>query len=172
MGKMGRRYRAADFAAMVKSARELMPGVSIWTDLIAGFPGEEDADHAATITMVRELALSRLHVFPYSPRPGTPAARMKDDVPPDIKKRRATELQELGGELAFAYHRAQVGRELQVLVERVVDANGRRYAEGYAGNYVQVRVALDATAAEAACAAGGFATALVETAYPRLVKAK
>lgn len=98
-----------------------MPGVSIWTDLIAGFPGEEDTDHNATVTMMRELALSHLHVFPYSPRPGTPAVHLADNVPPNVKKERAAQLQELGRDLANAYNRTQVGKELMVLVERVIE---------------------------------------------------
>ncbi len=139
--KMGRRYRVDDFVRIVARARELMPGISLWTDLIAGFPGEEDADHHATVTMMRELALSRLHVFPYSPRPGTPAAHLADNVPPDVKKERAAELQQLGRELANAYHKAQVGKEVRVLVERIVaEDTGHRYAEGYADNHVPVRI--------------------------------
>lgn len=139
--KMGRRYRVDDFVRIVARARELMPGISVWTDLIAGFPGEEDADHNATVTMMRKLALSRLHVFPYSPRPGTPAAHLADNVPPDVKKERAAQLQQLGRELTRAYNKAQVGKEVRVLVERIVEEDtGHRYAEGYADNHVPVRI--------------------------------
>lgn len=169
--KMGRRYRAEDFARIVKRAGELMPGVSIWTDLIAGFPGEEDTDHNATVTMMRELALSHLHVFPYSPRPGTPAVHLADNVPPDVKKERAAQLQELGRDLAYVYNRAQVGKELRVLVERVIAGeDGKRFAEGYADNYVQVRIPRGVLATGQSEVTNRFVTVRAVKAFPRWVE--
>lgn len=170
--RMGRRYRAADFANLVHKARELSPGIALWTDLIAGFPGEIDADHAATMDMMRELALSHLHVFPYSPRPGTPAARLVDDVPPDVKKRRAEALQALGRELVHAYNRSLVDRELRVLVERVVDGEGGRYAEGYAGNHVLVRIPLKSSYPEPGEITNNFMQVKVIEALPGWVIAE
>ncbi len=170
--KMGRRYRAQDFAAIVNRARELMPGVAIWTDLIAGFPGEEECDHAATVEMMRALALSRLHVFPYSPRPGTPAARMKNNVPPHVKKKRARELQELGEELCFAYNQAQVGEKLRVLVERIVDREEGCYAEGYSGNHVLARIPVEYLKPGEKEKTNCFVTIHVEKAFPDRVEGK
>lgn len=164
--KMGRRYRAADFAAIVERAKALAPGIGLWTDLIAGFPGEDEADHAATVKMVRDLALSHLHVFPYSLRPGTPAERMGDNVPPDVKKRRAAQLQELGRELSLTYHLALVGSEQRVLVERVVDAEDGRFAEGYAGNHVLVKIPLETLPPDRVGIVNRFVTVRVKEAHP------
>lgn len=133
--KMGRRYTAEEFARTVRRARELMPDASIWSDVIAGFPGETEEDHRRTCELARALGLSHLHVFPFSPRPGTPAALYPDQVAPDVKKRRVQELRALDGELALRYHRRFPGRTLRVLVEKVEDGT----AEGFSEHYVRVR---------------------------------
>jgi threonylcarbamoyladenosine tRNA methylthiotransferase MtaB len=143
--RMGRKYRAADFAAIVGMAKSLVPGISVWTDLIVGFPGEEEADHDITLRMIRELGLAHLHVFPYSPRPGTPAARFADNVRPDIKNKRVKEMQRLDRELSRNYNGSVLGKKLRVLVEKIVDEGRYLFAEGYADNYVSVRVPLEGT---------------------------
>lgn len=133
--KMGRRYTANDYARLVKTAHELIPGLAVWTDLIAGFPGETAEDHQQTMFLVRQLAFSHLHVFPYSPRPGTAAASFPGQVAPDVKKKRVQELRALGEELSLEFYRGLTGREVQVLVERVADGAG----EGHSEHYVKVR---------------------------------
>lgn len=133
--KMGRRYTSADYAGIVRQARDLVPEMSIWTDVIAGFPGEEEEDHLRTVELVRELALSHLHVFPFSPRPGTAAARFPSQVAPDVKKRRVQELRALDGVLSANYHQRLVGRKAKVVVERVREGCG----EGISEHYVKVR---------------------------------
>lgn len=159
--RMGRRYRAAEFAAIVNRARELVPGISIWTDLIVGFPGEEETDHTATMEMIRSLELSHLHVFPYSPRPGTPAARLADNVRPDVKRRRVEEMRELDRQLVDKYNRSMLGKKLRVLVEKVKPEGAGCTVEGYAGNYVRVKARLDNSLPR-----GQFVTVRVDAVYP------
>jgi len=132
---MGRRYTAGDYARLVLAARELIPGLSLWTDLIAGFPGEREEDHRQTLRLVEQLALSHLHVFPYSPRPGTAAATIPDQVAPELKKKRVDELRTLDRELSLSFHKRLVGKQTQALVEKITDEQG----EGYSEHYVKVR---------------------------------
>lgn len=97
--EMGRRYAAEDFLALVRSLRERMPSVSVSTDVIAGFPGETDADFEETMALCRECGFSKMHVFPYSEREGTPAAARGDQVPREARILRAEALRSLGDEL-------------------------------------------------------------------------
>lgn len=138
--RMGRRYTVAEFSNAVTKARELLPDISIFTDIIAGFPGETEEDHDMTKDLVSRLKLSRLHVFPYSSRHGTAAARFIDQVKPDIIKRRAHELRYLDKQLATSFHSEMVGKELDVLFERQVEFNNLNMLEGFSENYVKVRV--------------------------------
>ncbi len=140
--KMGRRYGSEEFRNVVKRARKLMPQVSIYTDIIVGFPGETPPDHRATMDIVEELQLSRLHIFPYSPRPGTPAAKLKDTVRPDIKKKRVEELRALDKKLAGSFHARLVGAPLEVLLESISEFKGETTGYGLSRNNVRVRFPL------------------------------
>lgn len=137
--KMGRRYTASDYARIVLRARKLMPDLSVFTDIIVGFPGETGADHRATVDLVESIELTRLHVFPYSPRPGTPAVKYGDPVRPDIKKQRVEELRALDEKLAGNFHARMVGTSLDVLPESLVEFEGRTFGDGLSGNNVRVR---------------------------------
>ncbi len=134
--RMGRRFTAAQFAYMVADARALCPEVALTTDLIAGFPGETDADFAATCDFVAHIGFARLHVFPYSERAGTPAVRLPDSVPQEVRAERAAQLRALGDRLAAEYRGRFVGQTLPVLWEQK-DALGRWH--GWADNYLEVR---------------------------------
>jgi threonylcarbamoyladenosine tRNA methylthiotransferase MtaB len=115
--RMKRRHLRADAIALCARLRALRPDVVFGADLIAGFPTESEGDFADTLALVEECGLTHLHVFPYSPRPGTPAARMPA-VAPDLVKARAARLR-AAGEAALGRHLdAQVGRRLRVLTER------------------------------------------------------
>ena len=114
---MRRRYNTAQFARAVDRLRAVVPEVAITTDIIGGFPGETEADHAATLAFARAMAFSRIHVFPFSPRRGTPAATLPDQVPDAVRERRCAELRALGAELAADYHRRWLGRTVEVLWE-------------------------------------------------------
>jgi threonylcarbamoyladenosine tRNA methylthiotransferase MtaB len=114
---MVRRYRAADFRALVERVRGAMPEVAITADVMVGFPGETEAEHAASLAFIREMAFAEQHVFRYSSRPGTAAARLPDDVPAPVKKRRSEEARALDAELRRAYKRQFLGRAMDVLWE-------------------------------------------------------
>ncbi len=137
--RMARRTRRDSFRALVEEARACIPDLNLSTDLIAGFPGETEADHAETLAAVAELAFARLHVFSYSPRPGTAAARMPDQVSGPVKRERARQLIELGEQLSLAFHRQYEGTTRPVLWERATGAEpeGLRWA-GYTDNYIRV----------------------------------
>jgi threonylcarbamoyladenosine tRNA methylthiotransferase MtaB len=114
--RMRRRHSRAQAGEVVDRARSLRPGVAIGADLIAGFPTETEAMFADTLDFVRAAALPYLHVFPYSARPDTPAARMPA-VPMDVRRARAAVLRDAGADNARAFHAGLVGREAAVLCE-------------------------------------------------------
>ncbi|MDA1000171.1 MAG: tRNA (N(6)-L-threonylcarbamoyladenosine(37)-C(2))-methylthiotransferase MtaB [bacterium] len=132
---MGRNYSAAFCAGRFAELAEQIPGVCLGGDFIAGFPGESPEAFAKTLEWVRESPLAYLHVFPYSPRPGTAAAEMGDTVPPAEIRERVKKLQDLGRRKWAAFVARQEGRETEVLFE------GRRVEgvlSGLADNYVRV----------------------------------
>jgi threonylcarbamoyladenosine tRNA methylthiotransferase MtaB len=121
---MRRRYNTAQFARAVARLRAAVPEVAITTDIIAGFPGETADDQAATLAFARQMAFSRIHVFPYSPRRGTPAATLADQVPAPVREQRCAELRALGAELASAYRCRWLGQVVEVLWEEAVTTAG------------------------------------------------
>ncbi len=160
LAAMKRRYRSAGFLERVRRIRDRLDAPAFSTDVIVGFPGETDEDFQATCRVVREVGFSKVHVFSYSPRSGTPAALLGDGVPPAVKARRREALHALGREQAAAYHARLVGRVLDVLVEGAdpgrpgrVRGTSCRYAPvsfpGYAAALVRRRVPVRATAADA-----------------------
>ncbi|KQS67217.1 2-methylthioadenine synthase [Methylobacterium sp. Leaf361] len=115
--RMKRRHLRADAIRFCETVRRLRPDIVIGADLIAGFPTETEAQFARSLDLVAECGLTHLHVFPYSPRPGTPAARMPP-VAPDVIRARAARLREAGAGALRRHLDAQVGRRLTVLAER------------------------------------------------------
>jgi len=119
LARMGRRYRRAGFVERCRRIRLALDVPALTTDVIVGFPGETDADFAATREVVRAVGFSKIHVFSWSPRRGTPAATLDGRVPPQVIAQRREQLEALGRQLAGEYHRQLVGRRLDVLVEGV-----------------------------------------------------
>ncbi len=115
--RMRRRHGRAEALAVIARARQLRPGIGIGADLIAGFPTETEALFHETLDFVNEAALPYLHCFPYSERPGTPAARMPS-VPVPLRRARAAQLRSAAAAHAAAFHRAQLGHPVRVVVER------------------------------------------------------
>jgi threonylcarbamoyladenosine tRNA methylthiotransferase MtaB len=115
----------------VERARESVPGLNLTGDVIVGFPAEDGAAFARTLAAVEQLAFSRLHVFPYSPRPGT-RTEDADPVPAAVKRRRAERLRALSDRLGQAHRGARVGQRDRVLIERV-GTDGRLH--GYGADY-------------------------------------
>jgi len=117
LGLMRRRYSTERFRNIIHRLRETFPHAGVSTDVIAGFPGEDEDDHRRTMEFCREMEFSHLHVFPFSPRRRTLAARLPRRVPEETKKRRVRELLELGAELSRSFRQKHVGRTVSVLVE-------------------------------------------------------
>jgi tRNA-2-methylthio-N6-dimethylallyladenosine synthase len=119
LARMRRGYTAEQYLERVSALRAAVPDVSVTTDLIAGFPGESEADFEATMELVREAAFDGAFTFVFSPRRGTAAAGMPHQVPADFKRERVEHLIALTQQLALASHRRWVGRRVEVLVEGV-----------------------------------------------------
>jgi threonylcarbamoyladenosine tRNA methylthiotransferase MtaB len=117
LARMRRRYTSAGFLERVRRIRAALDRPAFSTDVIVGFPGETDEDFEATCRVARAVGFSRIHVFSYSARPGTPAASLGNPVPPPVVARRRERLRELECELADDYFRSLLGRRLDVLVE-------------------------------------------------------
>ncbi|KIH76651.1 threonylcarbamoyladenosine tRNA methylthiotransferase MtaB [Geoalkalibacter ferrihydriticus] len=133
--RMNRLYDTQFFRRMIAGIHSRMPEGAIGLDVIVGFPGETDEQFATTCRFVEELPATHLHVFPFSKRPGTPAALMPDQVPAAVAKERAARLRALGEEKTRAFAQRFVGRELEVIVEGGGNAEGRK---GLSRNYLQV----------------------------------
>lgn len=140
LAAMHRWYRAEHYARRVELVRERLPHAAIGADVIAGFPGETEAEHAATVAFIEALPFTYLHVFSYSKRPGTKAASLPGHVPGAVIKRRSRELRALSERKAAAFRQSQVGRHLRVLTLRNVDESGVGTTPALSSNYQKVRV--------------------------------
>jgi threonylcarbamoyladenosine tRNA methylthiotransferase MtaB len=115
--RMGRHwYTAASYRARIEWLAERLPVFGLGADVIAGFPGETDDDHHASLTLVKVLPFSYLHVFPFSVRPDAPAAKLSGHLSPVVVNTRARELRELGEAKARAYRAARVGQRADGVV--------------------------------------------------------
>ena len=115
LGAMRRPYTSAFYRRLVERIRLRVPHAAIGSDVIVGFPGENDDHSVRLLTLLAELPLTHLHVFPYSDRPGTAATAMRDKVPGDAVRKRAAAVRELGRELTRAFHRSQIGATRRAL---------------------------------------------------------
>jgi threonylcarbamoyladenosine tRNA methylthiotransferase MtaB len=114
---MARKTTQESFSELVKAARDVCPEIAITTDLIAGFPGETDAEFTETMAYVKAMGFSGGHVFTYSPRQGTAAAKMPGQVPTPVRKARNAELREVIGKTSSSYRSRFLGKSLPVLWE-------------------------------------------------------
>ncbi len=135
---MHRPYRIEEYVASIERARRAVPGLALATDIIVGFPGESEVAFGSTLEVVRRLQYSKLHVFRYSARPGTPAADMTSEVPPEVKKERSKRLIELGNEIRARFLNDHLGRPLEVLVEDERVVEGASVCSGQTDDYVRV----------------------------------
>jgi tRNA-2-methylthio-N6-dimethylallyladenosine synthase len=115
---MNRQHTADQYRDIIARVRAARPDLALSSDFIVGFPGETDADFDQTLRLVEDIGYAQCFSFKYSPRPGTPGADMKDQVPEDVKSERLTRLQALLNNQARDFHRSMVGRELDVLFEK------------------------------------------------------
>ena len=133
---MNRKYDLAYFKQKMEQIREIRPDISLTTDIIVGFPFETEEDFQDTLSFVREVQFSKVHVFPYSRRSGTVAADMAEQVPGDVKKDRVRRLLALSKELETEYMKKFIGKTLPVLME----VNRTDYSLGHTSNYLLVKV--------------------------------
>ena len=140
LARMNRKYDTERFYAGVERLRRQFPGCALTADLITGFPGETEADHAETLEFLRRCQFAAVHVFPYSRRPGTKADELPEQLSHAVKNRRAHEVQRLAEETGQAFLQVQPGRTLSVLFETERDGGW----VGHAANYCLVRAAGDA----------------------------
>jgi len=140
--RMARKTTPESFRELTAAARSVMPEAAVTTDVIAGFPGESEDEFAETLDFVREMDFAGGHVFAYSARPGTAAARMKGQIRPEVRKKRNAVLREAFEESAQAYRRKFVGRRMSVLWESVSELDEWGWQmEGWTENYLRVRAA-------------------------------
>lgn len=138
--RMARKTTTESFRALVAAARAVLPEAALTTDIIAGFPGETADEFAQTLEFVREMDFAGGHVFTYSPRPGTGAARMKGQVQPEVRKQRNHILTEVLEESGRSYREKFVGRTLPVLWESTSEMGEWGWQmEGHAPNFVRVQ---------------------------------
>ena len=137
--RMRRNTTPQAFRELVSTACEAIPNVAITTDIIAGFPGETEEEFAETLDFVREMDFAGGHVFTYSPRPGTGAARMKGQVKPQLRKKRNHILQDVIAESAKSYREKFIGQKVSVLWESTSEMGEQGWLmEGHAENYLRV----------------------------------
>jgi len=139
LAEMGRDYDGAFFRRLVHKIQTYLPDAAIGSDVMVGFPGEGETEFQHTRQLVEELPLAYLHVFSYSPRPGTPAAALPDQVRGVDKKRRASIIRQLGMKKRDDFARQFLGRELTVLLESKRDRE-TGLMRGFSSNYLPVTV--------------------------------
>jgi threonylcarbamoyladenosine tRNA methylthiotransferase MtaB len=132
---MGRPITTGRFAQLVDAARAAIPGVAVTTDVLVGFPGEDEAAFRKSYAFVERMAFAKLHVFPYSPRPGTPATKLPGAVPRHVRDERARRIRELGTDLRRRFQTRFLNCELEVLWEKQWQ-DGRW--TGWTDNYIRV----------------------------------
>lgn len=137
--RMNRKYSKEEYREKVDLIRSYMPDAGITTDIIVGFPGESDEEFIETLEFVKNIRFSRIHVFKYSPRKGTPAAKYKDQVHGTIKSQRSESLIKLAEQMMSEFNYRFLGKKMEVLFEKI-DGD---YYEGYTSNYIRVKVDSD-----------------------------
>jgi threonylcarbamoyladenosine tRNA methylthiotransferase MtaB len=132
--RMKRRYSVADYRNAVKLIRDTVPDAAITTDVIVGFPGETDAEFKETLSFCREIQFARIHVFSFSPRPGTAAATMPQQISDTVKKERSNKMLALSKESIKTFQERFIGKSLDVLFEQ----QSSSICSGLTGNYIKV----------------------------------
>jgi threonylcarbamoyladenosine tRNA methylthiotransferase MtaB len=139
LSRMRRRWESSRFVERCRQVRKALGNPALTTDVIVGFPGETEDDFQATYRTCETIGFSKIHIFRFSPRQGTPAAEMPDQVQDRVKQQRAMRLEKLGRRLRQQYLESLRGCRLQVLVESpIADKPGMMY--GTSGQYVSVEV--------------------------------
>ncbi|MFA9558787.1 tRNA (N(6)-L-threonylcarbamoyladenosine(37)-C(2))-methylthiotransferase MtaB [Evansella sp. AB-rgal1] len=142
--RMRRKYSTEFFFERIEKLKKALPGLAVTSDVIVGFPGETDEEFQETYDFIKKVGFSELHVFPYSKRTGTPAARMDEQVEDDIKNERVHKLITLSNQLAKEYASHYEGEVIEVIPEETDKENpDTGYFIGYSDNYLKVKVPAD-----------------------------
>lgn len=144
LAAMKRKYSTNEYKEKIKEIRRVMPDIAITSDVIVGFPGESESNFINGYNFIKEIGFSELHVFPYSKRTGTPAAKMEKQIPEHVKHERVQKLIELSNQLKREYASNFLGKELEVIPERIFLSDGEKeQLVGHSDNYIQVAFAGD-----------------------------
>ena len=135
--RMNRRYTSGEYAIAAGKLKKAFPGAALTTDVMVGFPGETDIEFEESLGFVKKMGFAKAHIFPFSPRKGTVAAKMPGQIDEATKKVRAAKMQQTANELEKDFCKNMVGSEAKVLVEREIRNN---IYEGHAENYMVIRV--------------------------------
>jgi threonylcarbamoyladenosine tRNA methylthiotransferase MtaB len=151
--RMARRCDTASFARLVETARAAIPSLTLTTDLIVGFPGESEAEWVATMDYVQQIGFGHVHIFGFSPRQGTTAARLRSQVPGDVKRERSRQMHALAARMKADHLAANLGQTRPVLWEGPgqVLPDGQRLWSGYTDNYLRAETIVEPTIALANC---------------------
>ena len=123
--RMCRQYRIAEFMDIVAKVKNTLYKPAITTDIIVGFPGETDDDFQQTYDIAKQVAFSKMHVFSYSSRQGTPAAKLDGHLDPKVIKTRSKYLRQLDGKLQTKFRKQFIGQQATIIVEKTNPARGR-----------------------------------------------
>ena len=138
--RMNRKYTTSEFEEIVQRLRKYYNDVILTTDIIVGFPGETEEDFETTYNYLKKINFYKMHVFPYSPRKGTVAAKMPDQIQGDVKEKRSKKLIELSNENQKQYNQNLIGKDVEVLFE---EKNKEGYYKGHTQNYILVEYKTD-----------------------------
>ena len=138
--RMARRCRTEEFRLLWNEAMTAVPGLNITTDIIVGFPGETDMEWKESLDFLRGFEFGHMHIFAYSPRPGTKAERLPEPVPEEIKKERSRELRRIAETMKAGVLEKMIGHTVDVLIENRNSIDGREWYFGYTPNYLRVRI--------------------------------
>ncbi len=134
---MNRKYTCAEYSELVERIRNYFPDCSVTTDIMVGFPNETDEDFEQTMDFAESIGFSKIHVFPYSSRPGTAAAKMKGHLPERVKTERMKKLISLGEKMSLKFHKSLIGKVFPVLFERENDPD---FHVGHTPNYTLIKI--------------------------------
>ena len=137
--RMNRHYNSAEYYSLCNKLRNAFDGTTLTTDIMVGFPGETDEYFTESLEFVKKVGFEKVHVFPYSIRPGTPAAKMTDQIEKCEKEKRAAIMSAATEEIRQSFLESQIGKTLEVLIEEYHGG----YAQGFTKNYTPVKIACD-----------------------------
>ena len=143
--RMRRKYSTDFYKSQIDRLKQALPGLAVTSDVIVGFPGETDEEFMETYRFIQEIGFSELHVFPFSKRTGTPAAKMADQVSDEVKNDRVHKLMTLSEQQAKAYASRYEGDVVEVIPEEVEEIDGQTWLTGYSDNYMRLQFVGDAS---------------------------